>query len=203
MDDGADGVYAPALHQCPHVAAGGATTQCLDGGKDFARLFAQMQLPDDHDGRDTKPAASSSESVAVDDEVKVRKDDDAKVRKDDSAKESAVKGDVNACASCGFKSSTPWLCATCGVINCGRYEKGCAAQHALSCQHPVSIGLYDLSFWCYSCEHYLWAPSFRVLYDIFDGLHFSKFNEKCVFPFTGDGDTHTRTGDIGATLHLK
>lgn len=47
---------------------------------------------------------------------------------------------------------SPWLCADCGQIHCGRYIKGHAKDHANDKNHIFSINCYSLETYCYACD---------------------------------------------------
>ncbi|XP_046383461.1 histone deacetylase 6 isoform X1 [Ischnura elegans] len=72
------------------------------------------------------------------------------------------------CLSC----EENWVCLTCYVVLCGRYIKEHMMFHGLETNHPLTLGISDLSVWCYGCEAYIDNP---VLYDAKNSVHCSKF----------------------------
>eukprot|EP00606_Chrysophyceae_sp_TOSAG23-5_P000897 GSChrysophyteH2.ASY1.ANO1.1738.1 assembled CDS len=70
------------------------------------------------------------------------------------------------CVDCEEHNSVEnWLCLTCGVTLCSRYQKGHGLSHfEQSCQgkedpedppHCVHLSFSDLSVWCHCCDSYI------------------------------------------------
>lgn len=51
----------------------------------------------------------------------------------------------------------PWICVSCGEINCGRYVNGHAKQHYEDTkgQHAVCMDCINYSAYCYSCDEFV------------------------------------------------
>ncbi|XP_005100745.1 ubiquitin carboxyl-terminal hydrolase 3 [Aplysia californica] len=60
------------------------------------------------------------------------------------------------CSVCHTEES-PWICLTCGEINCGRYVKGHAKEHheAHSELHAVCMDCQNLMAFCYKCDEFI------------------------------------------------
>lgn len=60
------------------------------------------------------------------------------------------------CSACQTKEN-PWICLTCGEINCGRYIKGHAKGHheVHPEQHSVSMDCHSLVAFCYRCDDFV------------------------------------------------
>ncbi|XP_071441750.1 histone deacetylase 6 [Hetaerina americana] len=84
------------------------------------------------------------------------------------------KGGIDFRAPCEQCSSHEenWVCLTCYAVLCGRYIKEHMMYHGLETSHPLTLGISDLSVWCYGCEAYIDNP---VLYDAKNSIHRSKF----------------------------
>jgi len=67
-----------------------------------------------------------------------------------------LKNSVKAfqCSQCDAKDSV-WICATCGVLNCGRYIKGHGLDHYKSSGHSVCMDCNELSVFCYACDDFI------------------------------------------------
>jgi hypothetical protein len=58
-------------------------------------------------------------------------------------------------AVCG-QTKENWLCLSCGVVRCSRYQHGhCRHHYDDTLQHAVHASLSDLSVWCHTCQKYL------------------------------------------------
>ncbi|KAG8229704.1 hypothetical protein J437_LFUL009829 [Ladona fulva] len=80
------------------------------------------------------------------------------------------------CAQCGSCIEN-WVCLTCFVVLCGRYVNEHMMFHGVEDQHPLTLGMADLSVWCYMCEAYIDNP---VLFEARNAAHVSKFG--CEIP---------------------
>lgn len=75
---------------------------------------------------------------------------------------SNLNGDANGvppqfrCSTCHTLES-PWICLTCGEINCGRYVKGHAKEHFEKQEdlHAVCMNCHNLMAFCYKCDEFV------------------------------------------------
>jgi len=59
------------------------------------------------------------------------------------------------CSECKTKNSL-WMCLSCGVINCGRYENQHAKKHFESNEnHSICFDCTNLVAYCYYCDEYV------------------------------------------------
>eukprot|EP00494_Astrolonche_serrata_P006208 UN06225 len=56
---------------------------------------------------------------------------------------------------CTNKTGENMMCVTCGKIHCGRSKSKHAIAHNKDSDHPITVGISDLSIWCYKCESYI------------------------------------------------
>jgi ubiquitin C-terminal hydrolase len=59
------------------------------------------------------------------------------------------------CSEChsDCNNSGLWICLTCGVIHCGRYDRGHALKHYEEFDsHSIACSVVDSLCWCYSCD---------------------------------------------------
>ncbi|XP_064648474.1 ubiquitin carboxyl-terminal hydrolase 3-like [Lineus longissimus] len=60
------------------------------------------------------------------------------------------------CCSVCETDRSPWLCLTCGIVNCGRYVHGHAVQHfEKDHQHCVCLDCNSYAAYCYSCDEFI------------------------------------------------
>ena len=59
------------------------------------------------------------------------------------------------CSKCRLETDSTWLCLSCGVISCGRFEKGHAQQHNNNFGHCIALDLITKSCHCYGCDDYV------------------------------------------------
>jgi len=97
----------------------------------------------------------------------------------------------------GCKGKENWLCLMCGETRCGRYMHRHSIQHweetkkdeeksltvaeaaaGGSCRgHCLTLGLADLSVWCYECESYVHHEHLKPLVKRMEQLKFGKVPE--------------------------
>ncbi|EFC38281.1 BRCA1 associated protein [Naegleria gruberi] len=58
------------------------------------------------------------------------------------------------CGECGCESNL-WICLTCGVVGCGRYEKGHAMEHFLQTNHTYAMEHNSQRVWDYTGDGYV------------------------------------------------
>ncbi|KAH3829706.1 ubiquitin carboxyl-terminal hydrolase 3-like [Dreissena polymorpha] len=59
------------------------------------------------------------------------------------------------CSECATEAS-PWICMMCGLIGCGRYEKGHALRHHETCdKHCVCMDAKNYAVYCYICDEFV------------------------------------------------
>ncbi|XP_059171692.1 ubiquitin carboxyl-terminal hydrolase 3-like [Physella acuta] len=70
--------------------------------------------------------------------------------------DSLGKPPVFKCSACQTEES-PWICLTCGDINCGRYIKGHAKEHHENHEklHAVCMDCHSLMAFCYKCDDFV------------------------------------------------
>jgi len=63
------------------------------------------------------------------------------------------------CLEHNDRDQTPWMCMTCGAVNCSRSDRRHAWEHYKTTGHCISVALTgaygrprDHRFWCYKCE---------------------------------------------------
>ncbi|CAL8098561.1 unnamed protein product [Calicophoron daubneyi] len=76
-----------------------------------------------------------------------------------------------ACNQCEQKDEV-WICLSCYTTGCGRYANGHMLEHFQDTNHPITLSMADLSFWCYLCESYIDSD---ILWDIKQVAHKAKF----------------------------
>ena len=83
----------------------------------------------------------------------------------------------NQCTQCD-SSNELWLCLQCYRLYCSRYSNQHMLQHSNhNTAHSICCNLSDLSFWCYTCNSYIYYLTNIVLYNIYQKLHCLKFHE--------------------------
>lgn len=80
--------------------------------------------------------------------------------------------DANAsCFGCEEKKEN-WICLTCFITGCSRFQHAHMKQHNEESKHPIALSFSDLSIWCYECDSYIRNPK---LSKIFKLAHQDKF----------------------------
>lgn len=67
-----------------------------------------------------------------------------------------------------------WVCISCLKYYCSRYIQAHAADHQQLTQHPIALSMYDLSFWCYECNHYIKSNQLAILRELLYKVKFGK-----------------------------
>jgi hypothetical protein len=67
-----------------------------------------------------------------------------------------------------------WLCLTCFGVYCGRFHHKHALAHFSLVNHPICMGLGDLSIWCYECMSYVDHNQAPRLASMYEELRFLK-----------------------------
>jgi ubiquitin carboxyl-terminal hydrolase 3 len=65
--------------------------------------------------------------------------------------------DKRFCSNCQVETDSRWICLSCGVISCGRFEKGHAMEHFKSTSHRFALDLISMACHCYLCDDYVHA----------------------------------------------
>lgn len=65
------------------------------------------------------------------------------------------------CSKCNCINE-PWICLTCGICLCGRFDNKHMIEHVKEANHFIVLGFEDLSVWCYGisdncngCDYYI------------------------------------------------
>lgn len=56
-----------------------------------------------------------------------------------------------------------WLCLECLEVFCSRYVNSHMAEHNQQVGHSIAFSLSDASFWCYSCDSYIYSNNLRII----------------------------------------
>ncbi len=66
------------------------------------------------------------------------------------------------CHDCAVETDSRWICLGCGIIQCGRFEKGHARAHYETKNHFLALDLiskachwYFLNYSSYKCDEYV------------------------------------------------
>ena len=65
-----------------------------------------------------------------------------------------------------------WMCLICYNVYCSRYFNSHMVHHNEKTGHDVAQSFADASFWCYSCDSYIYSKDLRVLALKFSALKF-------------------------------
>ena len=63
------------------------------------------------------------------------------------------------CLKCKRETDSSWLCLGCGIISCGRFEKGHGELHYKETGHALALDLITKACHCYSCDDYVQVVS--------------------------------------------
>lgn len=98
-----------------------------------------------------------------------------------------------------------WLCLYCYKLYCGRYQQSHMLQHnQQNGLHNICLNLNDLSYWCYSCNNYIYHITNYQLYNIYQYIHKIKFNILSPQPINiQDRYTVYKPDDIYITTHCQ
>ncbi|KAK0044152.1 ubiquitin carboxyl-terminal hydrolase 3 [Biomphalaria pfeifferi] len=116
------------------------------------------------------------------------------------SKDSIGNPTVFKCTACHTEES-PWICLTCGEINCGRYIKGHAKEHHESFTelHAVCMDCHNLMAFCYKCDDFVindtnfgHLEKLRKLYESLTQIPETPQQESCSSQVTSNKKIHRR-----------
>ena len=73
-----------------------------------------------------------------------------------------IKFEEIKCNKCLDKKEN-WCCLTCGFEGCSRYVQSHMSEHHTTTLHPVTVSYSDLSFWCYTCDSYIYSNELKAI----------------------------------------
>jgi len=65
-----------------------------------------------------------------------------------------------------------WMCLLCYDVFCSRYSNSHMVKHNETTGHQIAQSFADGSFWCYSCDSYVYSKNFHALALKFSNIKF-------------------------------
>ena len=75
------------------------------------------------------------------------------------------------CKDCGATEEN-WMCLVCHEIFCSRYSNSHMVKHNETTGHHLALSFADGSFWCYTCDSYVYSKDLHNIALEFSALKF-------------------------------